>query len=92
MERSVIYIWDHKKKTVIWRLGCKNSNLVLENFTFVIETHPKYENFFMSGGGAGKVILWNIETGTSISTFTETGVYHRDPNILNEVFDGKFSS
>lgn len=46
----------------------------------------------MSGGGAGKVILWNIEKGEAVKTFTETGVYHRDPNILNEVFDGKFST
>ena len=92
LDQSIIYVWDQRKQRVIHKFGSKESNITLQNFTFVLETHPKDENFFISGGGAGKVILWNIETGRSIKSFSETGIYNRDPNILNEVFDGKFST
>lgn len=92
LDQSVIYVWDQRKQKVIHRFGSKDSNVTLQNFTFVLETHPKDENFFISGGGAGKVNIWNIEKGTWIKCFSETGIYNRDPNILNEVFDGKFST
>jgi WD40 repeat protein len=91
LDKSIIYVWDNHKNKILHKFGSKGSNIVLENFTFVIECHPKNENFFMTGGGAGKVILWDIGVGESVKTFIETGVYHRDANILNEVFDGKFS-
>ncbi|CAI2386780.1 unnamed protein product [Moneuplotes crassus] len=91
-EKSIIYIWDQRKQEIIHKLGSKASGIVLENYTFVLEAHPKDENYFMSGGGAGKVILWDIRTGTQIKSFKEFGHYHRDNNMLDEVFDGKFSS
>lgn len=91
-EKSIIYIWDQRRQEIIHKLGSKASGIVLENYTFVLEAHPKDENYFMSGGGAGKVILWDIRTGTQIKSFKEFGHYHRDNNMLDEVFDGKFSS
>ena len=91
-DKSVIYVWDQRKQDMIRKFGSPESGIVLENFTFVLKAHPKLENFFVSGGGAGKVILWDIQKATSLNTFKETGIYQRDENILNEVFDGKFST
>jgi WD40 repeat protein len=91
-DRSMIYIWDQRKREIIRKIGSKNSGITLDNFTFVLKCHPKFENYFVSGGGAGKVIIWDIHNGTTVNTFKETGIYQRDENILNEVFDGKFSS
>lgn len=84
-------MWDQRKEKIIHKIGSKDSGISLENFTFVLECHPKDENFFMSGGGAGKVNLWDIRTGQSLKEFKEFGHYHRDNNLLDEVFDGKFS-
>jgi WD40 repeat protein len=92
IEKSIIYVWDQRRQEIIYKLGSKASGIVLENYTFVLETHPKDENYFMSGGGAGKVILWDIRTGAQLKVFKEFGHYHRDNIMLDEVFDGKFSS
>jgi WD40 repeat protein len=96
IEKSIIYVWDQKRRAILRKFGGNGSSIQLENFTFVLESHPKYENYFMSGGGGGKVILWDLtqeyHSKQVIKTFTESGIYQRDPNILNEVFDGKFSS
>lgn len=85
-----------RKRVIVREYGGKNSPIHLENFTFVLESHPTDENYFISGGGGGKVIIWDITKDQNenavVKSFTESGVYQRDPNILNEVFDGKFSS
>jgi hypothetical protein len=76
----------------VGKYGSKDSNIELKNLTFVLETHPYYENYFISGSEAGKVIIWDIHNGSIIKSFTETGIYHREPNLIDEIFDGKFSS
>ena len=90
-DKSVIYVWDQQKEKVIHKLGSKESGISLENFTLVLECHPKDENFFISSGGSGKVLFWDLRAGKILKTFTEYGLYHRDQNIIDEVFDGKFS-
>ena len=77
---------------MIHKLGSQESGITIENFTLVLECHPKDENFFISGGGAGKVMLWDLKAGRILKTFSEYGLYHRDQNILDSVFEGKFSS
>lgn len=92
IDRSIIYVWDQKKREVVREFGPRNSGMELVNFTFVLECHPKDENFFMSAGGGGKVNIWDIQKGESVQSFTEAGIYHRDSNMLDDIFDGKFSS
>lgn len=95
-EKSIMWVWDNRKKKIIRRYGFANSRHSLDNYIFALECHPKLENFFISGGGGGKVVIWDISKEDhekqDVQTFTESGAYHRDPGTLNEIFDGKFSS
>lgn len=74
----------------------KEDNGSFDNFTFLLESHPKDENFFISGGGEGKIFIWDIKSSESFSqtvqSFTESGIYQRDNRIVNDIFEGKFSS
>lgn len=36
LDRSIIQVWDQRKRKVIQKFGSRQSNLQLENFTFVI--------------------------------------------------------
>ena len=89
-ESSVILVFDRVRQEVVHRLG-EDGEASLEYFTFVLETHPRYEEVLLSGGGCGKVILWNMQQGCVLRQFRETAVFAHDPYVFSDLFDGAFS-
>ena len=66
-------------------------DLKLDLVTYTLTPHPKIEKILLSGGGGGKIILWDIEKGVVLRKFVETAIYAMDPYVYSNVFDGKFS-
>lgn len=83
---NTIRVWDSQTGRLIHKLAKHEHDI------YLIESHPFDARIFVSAGHDGNMVIWDIETGKSIKTFSNfVNSYENEGTCVASIYDTKFS-
>lgn len=74
----VIRVWSVADGALLYRMSLHSDEV------YILATHPKIENLFISAGWDGRIGFWDISTGALIASFTNEGRRFNDGQFNND--------
>ncbi|PRP83048.1 bromodomain and WD repeat-containing protein 1 [Planoprotostelium fungivorum] len=84
-KKGYIMVWESRTGVLKYKLEEHTDRV------YALETHPKDPRIFFSGGYDGNVIIWDLQTGMTISKFQNSINVPNEGIVPVQILDGRFS-